>query len=109
MLEKIFEYLATCKYFDNEGNWKTMGIPNSFKMQDMAKDITEICEKEDAYWKQEFIRVANNYEKIWIENSELKKQLEEIKSLRTNTDLGMIWDMLENIAKKYCRRNQGVI
>lgn len=46
-----------------------------------AHDIAEICEKEDTYWKREFERVANNYEKIWIENKNLKHQLSSQKHL----------------------------
>ena len=60
--DKILEYLNYNRCLKNNA--------------EQAQDIADIAEKENMYWKQEFERVANNYEKIWIENNNLKKLLD---------------------------------
>lgn len=69
LYDKILEYIRLYgikQSLDSDSNFK------SKTQEDIAKDIAEICKAEDIYWKREFERVENNYEKIWIENKELK-------------------------------------
>ena len=88
--DKIKEYLRGM-----EIKLKGEHFPNS----SVAHDIAEICEKEDAYWKREFKRVADNYEKIWIDNVELQEQIKNIKTLNREE----VSILIEQFIKTYIR------
>lgn len=111
LIDKIKEYYKTKS--------KILFTDDEIKL--LAKDIAEICEKEEnAYWKGEFERVANNYEKIWQENLELKQRktldrneveqiIVDLVNSKTDIDYGTCDSITGNPMKDYVLQKAKIV
>jgi len=77
-------------------------LTNAYAVRDelLTKAVELKRLEENMYWKQEFERVANNYEKIWIENNNLKKLLDKDRLI------GILKRYVEKIA--YMPKDKGI-